>query len=209
MFDYICFDIETGGLDENKNPITEFAMIVYNCETFEEKFRFETFVKPYDNLLLEEAALKHTGINREMLKDGIEIEELVNLLVEVFKTFTYGSARFKYKPVMVGHNISKFDIPFLEYAFNRQKMNLHEFIEHYKEDTLFLGRTKWVGKMNKFNLGACCKAAGIELVDAHRAMNDVEANKQLHEYLVKTLRQSGNFIASQNNEERTRKTFQF
>ena len=63
-------------IDENKNPITEFAMIVYNCETFEEKFRFETFVKPYDNLLLEEAALKHTGINREMLKDGIEIDSL-------------------------------------------------------------------------------------------------------------------------------------
>ena len=76
MFDYICFDIETGGLSADKNPITEFAMIVYDCQTLQEKFRFETFIKPYDNLVYEPEALKHTGITLEMLKDGIDSLEL-------------------------------------------------------------------------------------------------------------------------------------
>jgi DNA polymerase-3 subunit alpha (Gram-positive type) len=209
MFDYVCFDLETGGLDENKNPITEFACIVYCSESFEEKFRFESFIKPYDNLILEEGALKHTGINLEMLETGILINELVDLLSEVFKTFTYGSSRFKYKPILVGHNICKFDIPFVKYAFNRQGLNLHDYVEHYSEDTLFLGRTKWKGEINKFNLEACCKAAGIELIDAHRAMNDVEANKKLHEFLIKTLRQKQSISVQSESEQKTRKTFKF
>ncbi len=207
MFDYICFDLETGGLHADKNPITEIALIVYGCENFEEKIKFETFIKPYDDLKLEQAALKHTGITEEMLVDGVEINDLVDLLVDVFKAHTYGSARFKYKPVLVGHNIAKFDVPFLEYAFERQGLNLYDYIEHYHEDTLFLGRTKWVGKMKKFNLGACCEAAGIELIDAHRAMNDVEANKKLHQFLLSTLRQSGKFI--EQKEKKSRTTFQF
>ena len=147
MFDYICFDIETGGLSETKNPITEIALVVYDCEKFQEKARFETFVKPYDGLVLEPDALKHTGITLEMLEeDGVDIEDLVDYMVELFKTFAYGNARFKYKPVLVGHNISKFDVPFIEYAFKRQKLNLYDYVEHYHEDTLFLGRSKWVGK---------------------------------------------------------------
>ena len=210
MFDYICFDIETGGLSETKNPITEIALVVYDCEKFQEKSRFETFVKPYDNLVLEPDALKHTGITLEMLEeDGVDIEDLVDYLVEVFKTFSYGNARFKYKPVLVGHNISKFDVPFIEYAFKRQKLNLYDYVEHYHEDTLFLGRSKWVGKQKKFNLGACCAAAGIELIDAHRAMNDVEANKKLHVHILNTLRQSGNFVSPQQKEERVRNKFNF
>lgn len=210
MFDYICFDVETGGLSEKVNPMTEFAMIVYGCENFEEKMRFESFVKPYNDLKLEPDALKHTGITLEMLKDGCEIKELVELLIEVFKNFTYGSSKFKYKPVLVGHNIAKFDIPFIQYAFNMFGYDLFDYVERYAEDTLFLGRTKWAGKQSKFNLGACCASAGIELIDAHRAMNDVECNVKLHQYLVNTLRQSGTFITPENQEKQSiRKTFNF
>lgn len=209
MFDYICFDVETGGLHSDLNPITEFAMIVYDNVKFEEKFRFECFVKPYDELIYDSAALKHTGITMEMIKQGETVDDLVSLLCDIFKQFTYGSSKFKYRPVLVGHNIAKFDIPFIEYIFKRKKLNLYDFIEHYKEDTLFLGRTKWAGKINKFNLGACCKEAGIDLIDAHRAMNDVEANKLLHEFLIKSLRNEGNSISVSNKEESVRKTFRF
>ena len=209
MNNYICFDLETGGLDAQKNPITEFAMIVYKQENFEELFRFECFVKPYDNLVLEKEALYHTGITLEMLENnGIEIDELVELVKEVFQQFTEGK-KIKYKPILVGHNIAKFDTGFLEYAFNRNGLNLHDYIEHYKEDTLFIARTKWCGVINKFNLTACCEQAGIQLIDAHRAMNDVEANKQLHEYLIKSLRNSNVQNVGNNDTTTIRQTFQF
>lgn len=208
MFNYICFDIETGGLVATKNPITEFAMVVYDCEKFEEKFAFETFIKPYDNLSYDPKAMQHTGITFEQLETGIEISELVDLLVEAFKTYTNGNERFKYKPVLVGHNVSYFDAAFIDYAFKRQGFDLYDYVERYHEDTLFLGRTKWVSQMRKFNLGACCKQAGIELIDAHRAMNDVQANKLLHQYLVNTLRQSDNFTVGVEKTS-VRETFKF
>jgi len=208
MFDYICLDLETGGFTEKENPITEIAFIVYDGKTFEEKFRFETLVKPYDDLILTEGALKATGITREMLKDGIDANELVEILKDVFKTFTYGSKRFAYKPILVGHNIAKFDYKFLKYLFERNGDDIDKYIEDYKEDTLFLARSKWLGKTKKFNLGAACKLAGIELIDAHRAMNDVEANKKLHEFLVKTLRSEKNINTQTQQEKSPRVTFE-
>ena len=63
--------------------------------------------------------------------------------------------------------------------------------------------------MNKFNLTACCEQAGIQLIDAHRAMNDVEANKQLHEYLIKSLRNSNVQNVGNNDTTTVRQTFQF
>ena len=43
---YIVHDAETGGLDENKNPITQYAVVVLDGRTLKEIDRWETFVKP-------------------------------------------------------------------------------------------------------------------------------------------------------------------
>lgn len=207
MNNFICFDLETGGLDFMKNPITEFAMIVYNRSEMKELFRFECFVKPYNDLTLDAEALKHTGITTEMLdSEGVDIEDLVLLLKDIFTQYTEG--RRKMKPIMVGHNIANFDIGFLTYAFALFDLDLFDYIDSYCEDTLHLSRTKWCNDMAKFNLTACCEKAGIELIDAHRAMNDVEANKKLHEYLVKSLR--NDVSISQDKEiSNHRETFKF
>lgn len=208
-YNFICFDIETGGFKPEQNPITEIAMIVYDVATFEEKFRFETFVKPYNDLILDPKALQVTGINREMLEDGIDKKELVDILCEIYSSFIEGNNKFKLMPILVGHNIANFDIPFLEYLFNDQGRNLYHFVNQYKEDTLWMARTKWFGKADKLNLGACCSLAGIDIIDAHRALNDVSANKMLHEYLVKSLRNDSSFTANNNNKNSFRKQFQF
>ena len=41
---YIVHDCETGGLDENLNPITQYAAIVLDYKTLKEVDRWETFV---------------------------------------------------------------------------------------------------------------------------------------------------------------------
>ena len=49
---YIVFDTETGGLDETKNPITQYAAVVLDGCTLKEIDRWETFVKPYGDLVI-------------------------------------------------------------------------------------------------------------------------------------------------------------
>lgn len=206
---YICFDIETGGFSCDKNPITEIALIAYNGETLQNQFEFETFVSLYDNLKLEQEALDKTGITIEMLETGINVEELVEILIVIFEKFTNGSSKFKYKPILVGHNICDFDIPFIEHIFKRSNKNLNDYVHRYKEDTLLWGRRKWNGKSKKFGLSNCCQLAGIELTDAHRAMNDVKANTELHKYLVNNDRGTNITNTINKAEDSIRTTFQF
>ena len=49
--DYIVFDVETGGLDETKNPMTQYAAVILDGCTLKEIDRFETFLKPYGGLI--------------------------------------------------------------------------------------------------------------------------------------------------------------
>lgn len=204
---FICYDLETGGLDPSKNPITEIALIVYDFETLKEVDRFESLIKPYDNLTLEPKALEVTGITKEMLKGGENIEDIVEVLIALFETYTEGNSKFKLQPILVGHNIQKFDNPFLEYTFNRQGLDLYTYIGG-SQDTLNLGRARWAGQQKKFNLAACCKAAGIQVIDAHRAINDVEANKELHIYFINSMRNSGT-AARTENQDSPRLQFKF
>lgn len=60
---YIVHDCETGGLDENLNPITQYAAIVLDYKTLKEVDRWETFVKPYNNLVIEQEALDRTMVS--------------------------------------------------------------------------------------------------------------------------------------------------
>ena len=79
---YIVYDCETGGLDETKNPITQYACIVLDYKTLKEIDRFETFVKPYNDLIIEKEALDHTMVTMSDIKKGISIKDFINVLFE-------------------------------------------------------------------------------------------------------------------------------
>lgn len=210
MWNYVLFDCETGGLSHKENPITEIAFLVYDNVKFEEAFRHETFVKPYHGLKLDPQALKITGITEDMLKDGAELEDIVEIFILISKKFTISKGKWKTKPVLVGHNIADFDVPFIEYMFEHCGKSLWDYYQRYMEDTLIWSRNKWEGEYQKFNLAACCGYAGVEIIDAHRAMNDIEPNKELHKVLVESLRNKNvNFTATTEEENPLRKTFKF
>lgn len=210
MHNYVLFDCETGGLSPKENPITEIAFLVYDSVDFKEAFRYDTFVQPYHNLKLDPKAMEITGITKQQLDSGCDFEELVEIIIMIAKKFTIVKGKWKVKPIFVGHNIADFDIGFLEYIFNACDKNLWDYYQRYMEDTLLLCRTKWEGEYQKFNLTSCCKYAGIEIIDAHRALNDVEPNKELHKYLVDTLRSKNVNLADSKEEVNSfRKTFQF
>lgn len=202
---YIVYDCETGGLDETKNPITQYACVVLDFKTLKEIDRFETFVKPYNNLVIEKDALEHTMVSMSDIRHGITVENFVEVLFE-FNKMHQAKGKFKdaNRLVPVGHNIP-FDNRFLSYACNLCGRNYFEFIYDNFIDTFPLAKMTWGVEGNeKLNLTACTERAKLKLTDAHGAMNDVEATADLLRWFIKKLRSKKGAAETAEQEMRAR-----
>jgi len=187
---YCVYDCETGGLFEKENPITQFACVILDYATLKEIDRFETYVKPYNDLKIEQAALDHTMVTMsDIKKKGIDVEDFVEALDKFLKNYNAS----KKKPEMgrlvpIGQNIT-FDNRFLTYAFKLCKKSWKECVQDNFIDTYPLAKLSWGIKGDeKLNLGANCERAKITITDAHGAMNDVEATAELLRFFAKKLR---------------------
>jgi DNA polymerase-3 subunit alpha (Gram-positive type) len=183
---YIVADLETGGLSEERNPITEIALVVLDINMNVVK-EYETLVKPYANLIIDKQALEVTKMDINEINNGKDSKQVVLELIDIFKSLKVG----KYtKPIFVGHNFEFFDLKFFVKLFELNNKNLFEFIDKHVEDTMWIARKKW-GHDNlsaDFKLNTCCNRAGINLIQAHRALPDTRATAKLFTYLTKSLR---------------------
>lgn len=202
---YIVYDCETGGLDETKNPITQYACVVLDFKTLKEIDRFETFVKPYNDLIIERQALEHTMVTMSDIRSGISVKDFVNVLFE-FNRLHQAPTKTKEmgRLVPVGHNIV-FDNRFLRYACNYFGKDYHELVYENFIDTFPLAKMTWglIGN-EKLNLTACTERAKLKLFDAHGAMNDVEATADLFRFFVRKLRATRGSVNSAEEETRAR-----
>lgn len=185
---YIILDCETGGLDEASNPITQVACLVLDSVTLKELQRFETYVKPYNGLVITKEALAASLVTMADINNGLPIDKVVKVLSELFKMYSKPKGG---TPILIGHNIG-FDLKFLDYAFNLQSMNLYSFINRVSLDTMADAKRLWLTADNKddksVTLTNCCKRADIVLKDAHGAMNDVVATTKLWLWFTERMR---------------------
>lgn len=210
----IVIDCETGGLNPAKNPVTQIAYQAFELDSYKPILEWSSYIKPYDtSLQYEKAALDYTGITMSMLEnEGLPIKDVVAKMCEDFsKANTNGHTK---KPIMLGHNIG-FDIGYIHAMFKFCKADLGKYFSSNKNclgeeipqyyDTLLMSKQKWANdpKMTKYNLSACCSKAGVEITDAHHAMNDVKATKELFFYLTNGLR-SGSTEATEDTIQHTR-----
>lgn len=217
MNSYIIFDVETGGLTPEKNAITEFALLSIRGDDFSELTRYQTYVQQYDdNLEYTEGALNATGIGWKEINSGKSIQNVINDIVDQFKQSSVGKNK-RDKPVLVGHNV-QFDIGFLNQimSYSKTKVDLSKLLagnwDYYGNfrpvyfDTQHLAMAKWQQEKS-YKLEKCIEKAGLDLTDAHNAMNDVEGTKELFVKLIQDLRSSSS--SQQSEEKRYRQTFQF
>jgi DNA polymerase III alpha subunit (gram-positive type) len=200
---YIIYDCETGGLDFNKNPITQFACLILDSITLKEIARWETYVRPYNDLIIEKEALERTLVDIKDINNGLQLKNFVN----AFKMLLSKYNTVKNKPeigrlIPVGHNIT-FDNGFLIYAFEQLDLNYFDFVFPNFIDTYSLGKMTFCLEGNeKLNLTACCEFAGLDLKNAHDAMNDVVATSELFKFYVNKLRQKNNVKDANNNKRK-------
>lgn len=207
----VVYDLETGGFTAGVHGVCEIAMIALDIHTLEEIDRYESVIQPYQRLdgssmEYTDGAFKVNGLSMKKIQNGKPAKEVVKDICDFLKSVKSKSK----KPVLSGHNIDKFDNPHLADFFEQQKVDILKFVEDDSIDTLKWARMKWIAdpEMTKFNLGACCKKAGIRLLDAHSAMPDTEANAKLLVKMLTSLRGTGGEVIEE-KKERFRQSFEY
>lgn len=158
METFVVFDIETTGFNAGVDKITEIAGVkIKDGEIIGE---FSTFVNPERPIPKEVQELTH--ITPAMVKDSETIREILPKFLE----FCEGS-------IVVAHN-AKFDLSFINYHSDEFKLEKPK----YTIDTLSMARELFESYQNH-KLGTVAENLGIELEDAHRAINDARATAKV------------------------------
>tara|TARA_R110001606_G_scaffold211458_2_gene359046 strand:+ start:2691 stop:3572 length:882 start_codon:yes stop_codon:yes gene_type:complete len=204
-------DLTAKQLEVVEKDIDDFEMLLerkgtmFNYEQYKvlEASKYGNIAKLYFDKVYNPQALKVTHMSKELLvKEGKDIDVVIEEVAAFIKKYTIGNA----KPILAGHNIKKFDNPFLEKMLLRGKHDLHKMInETQMIDTLEWARLRWF-EAPSFSLGVCVNAVGLTLKEAHRALPDTEANAQLLIKMMKGLRGEG---STETKYERRKFNFNF
>lgn len=203
---YIGFDCETGGYSAEKNPITQIAMVAIDGNTLQEIDRMEFYIQPYDDLYISQDALDATGLKLADIKKGYDKKKAVKLIKE-FAAKVSPNRQVQHRPILFAHN-SKFDQKFLASIFER----CNDDWTNYFNETIICTQ-QWskafTGANVKLTLGECCKRVGIELTDAHKAMNDTVAMVKLFIHYITILRGGGKVGTKEANSDIVKKRVKF
>lgn len=200
---FLVFDIETGGLVPATHAILEIAFCPFDNELNDLPEYTTGIIKP-NKRTIDQRALDANGITRDQIEKGTDEKEAFLKVEASLKKLKRG----KDLPIPCGHNIDKFDLPFLSLWFEEHGKDLGKYINlNHTIDTMWRSREVWTEQVN-YKLGTCCQSAGISLMDAHRALNDTRANKELVKYFLlgtRGMRGAGESV----EENKFRKTFEF
>ena len=149
---YVVFDIETTGLNRNKDEIIEIAAIKCAGDNIIE---FHQYVKVDSVIPTHITAL--TDISNFTLQDA----DPINLVLPKFLSFI-GNCK------LVGHCIRTFDVPFINKFCD--DLGLPQ-IKNTLEDTLPLAREK-LSELDDHKLSTVCEYYEIDTSNAHHALDD-------------------------------------
>ncbi|MFV8401331.1 PolC-type DNA polymerase III [Mycoplasma sp. CR] len=164
---YIVLDIETTGLSPNLHEITEIAAIkVINNQVVDHFSQLVRISGP-----LPEFISQLTHITWDMLKNQAPIKQVMLEFIDFVQDLP-----------LVGHNIARFDIKFLQYY--AAKTHGHIFRNEII-DTLMLSRHRL--NLPNYKLGTICNYYCIpyDASENHRALADCEVTLQCYKFLTK------------------------
>ncbi|UFJ42163.1 PolC-type DNA polymerase III [Brevibacillus humidisoli] len=168
---YVVFDTETTGLNPTEHTIIEIAAV---------KMRGGEIIDEWSELIDPQIPIgakttEITGITNEMLAG----KETIDVVLRKFKEYT-GDA------VLVAHN-AKFDQGFINAC--AQRIGMEPWNNPFL-DTLPLARMLYSG-MRNYRLGTLAKKFNVELINAHRALDDTVALARVFQQMLKDLREAG------------------
>lgn len=187
----LYIDTETTGLDTATCSIWQLSGYISDTATGTSD-SFDYKMRPYRNEIISKEAAAKTGATQEEL-DSYPSQS------EVFSNFTALLSKYvdledwNQRVIPVGYNIS-FDLDFLRswFAFNNSATLFSRNIYFPGIDVMYLAAYCLLGersKMRNFQLSTVYeKLTGKSLENAHNAMTDIDATKELLNVVVGKLR---------------------
>ena len=167
---YCVLDLETTGFSFRTEKITEIGIMkIKNGEVVDQ---FECFVNPEKPI--PQRVVEVTNITDEMVKDAETIDKVLPKVIE-----------FVGDSVLVAHN-ADFDIGFLKH--NAKELGLT--LENTYLDTLRLAKEVYPD-LKKYKLGYIAESLGIEVLVAHRALDDVDTTVKVFNKMLEKLKEKG------------------
>lgn len=153
---YIVLDIETTGFSRSDDRIIEIAANEYRNSVIINQYH--TYINPMMHIPIPISRL--TGITDSDVQNAPKIDEI-----------KHDFLLFLGEAPLVGHNISIFDIPFLE-------TQLGITISNRKYDTLTIAKRTFPG-LSCYKLSYLDQALHLDGLEHHRAANDIAINNSL------------------------------
>ena len=150
------FDLETTGFSSKQHRIVQYALV--GCDADGSSIHLEELVNPQMKIPMETTRVH--GIHNSDVKGAPPFREFIPEI----STAMEGA-------VIVGHNVERFDWPFLRSEFLRAGQPMPEPLAIL--DTLKIARKLKIPPSH--NLGALCQRFGISLEAAHTAGADAAA----------------------------------
>lgn len=161
--DYIAFDLETTGLDVEKDYIIEIGALKVKDGKVSE--RFMEFVKP--PIAIPKQITNITGITDAMVSCARETDDIIRDFASFCEDY-----------ILVGHNI------LFDYKFMKKYMMAHGVsFEGQGIDTLKIAR-KVHKDMESKSLGTLCEYYNITNQAAHRAYHDALATAKIYHIMA-------------------------
>lgn len=164
MASIVAIDIETTGLDENRDAIIEIGAVRFNGKRVEDEY--STLINP--NRHIPEFITGLTGIDDTMVRQAPRLRDIAHEL-EAFVADA---------PVL-GHNI-RFDLSFLQKA---GLLHFPQTLDTYELASILLPSA------SRYNLGALGQQLGIPLPATHRALDDARVTHAAYVRLVELARE--------------------
>jgi DNA polymerase III subunit alpha, Gram-positive type len=177
---YIFGDVETTGLSEKTERMTEIALVKTD-EQFNITDKFQMLINPERTVSAKITEL--TGITEDMVKDEPKYEEAVPMIEEFWNNGSEitesNGEKICDEIIFVAHN-APFDIKFINKAFEdvNGKPIITDFI-----DTVSLARELYPFWRNH-KLETCAKKFNVMNENHHRAMNDTMVLYQIGKRLI-------------------------
>lgn len=182
MTKLLYLDTETTGLYANKHGLTQVAAIIVidgeEKDRINLKINTNTYPRP---IKFEEKALEINGETIESIASYANSDDQLRKFVDLLDFYLGTDDTYQ----VVGYNVS-FDIGFIKAWFKDWDYKYSEFFSYKDIDVLALVRNLQLsGVIDTENakLGTLCDYFDIPL-DAHDAMNDIEATRTLYQLLV-------------------------
>lgn len=159
----LVFDLETTGLDKQKDQIIQFASLTIDTDTHQILNTYETYIQPIGSYTISFGAYFKHHITPEILKDKPYFQDLAPTIVKLFDDVEN----------ILTYNGNSFDIPFLKNELNKygfdidfSKKNCYDaFLEEKRRNGINLENTYLRYK------GKTMEEAGLS---AHNALSDIK-----------------------------------